>query len=227
MKLAIAALLLLPAAATAQTPADPYRALGTEPFWGLTIDGRTMRLDRPDEQPRVVPAPVPRPTFNGRRYEARTMTVDVTVAPCSDGMSDRRYSERVTVTVGRQTLRGCGGAATGISVVGQQLEGRGWTIVAIDGRRVVLDGAELRFQGGTLAGSAGCNRLSASYRLSGETLRVGLVRATRMACAEPVMASENRVLAALAQPLRIRWVGRETVVLASRRGGLVLSRIRR
>ena len=80
MKLAAATLLMLSAAASAQTPGEPYRALGTEPFWALTIDGRTMRLDEPDAPPLTVSAPAPRPSFNGRRYVAGRMMVDITSA---------------------------------------------------------------------------------------------------------------------------------------------------
>jgi heat shock protein HslJ/uncharacterized membrane protein len=225
MKLAAPALLMLAATASAQTPDEPYRALGTEPFWALTIDGRTMRLDEPGVPPLTVSAPPPRPSFNGRRYVTRRMMVDINAAPCSDGMSDRRYPERVTVMVGRRTLRGCGGLPIGDApVAGTRLEGAPWAIAIIGGRPVTHEGAEMRFEGGRLTGSAGCNRFSAHYTLNRGTLRVGFVRATRMACPEPAMTAENRVLAILAQPMRVRLTGRRTVMLVTEGGGITLRR---
>ncbi len=224
MKLAVPALLMLSAAASAQTPREPYRAIGTEPFWALTIDGRTMRLDEPDQPPLTVTAPPPRPSFNGRRYVTPRMMVDITRAPCSDGMSDRRYPEHVTVMVGRRTLRGCGGAPADAPAVRYGLEGRAWAITAVHGRPISHEGAEMRFENGRLTGSAGCNRFSADYTLTRDTLRVGFVRATRMACPDPAMTAENRVLAAFAQPIRVRWIGRRTVMLVAHEGTITLRR---
>jgi uncharacterized membrane protein len=44
--IAVAGLLLAAAPAVAQ--GEAYHAAGTEPFWGLTIDARTMRFEAPD-----------------------------------------------------------------------------------------------------------------------------------------------------------------------------------
>src|SRR3546814_9150381 len=73
----------------------------------------------------VVEAPTPdaRPTFNGRRYETRQMTVDITRTPCSDGMSDRRYPDTVRVTTRRGTARGCGGLSNDRPGPGASLAG--------------------------------------------------------------------------------------------------------
>lgn len=99
----LAAALLLMAA-----PA-PYRALGTEPFWALTIAGRTLRLEEPGRTPRRV---------RGRRvagggYAGRGVRVTIRRGPCSDGMSDRTYRDQVTLRWRGRVLRGCGGGWTG------------------------------------------------------------------------------------------------------------------
>lgn len=53
---------------------------------------------------------------------------------------------------------------------------------------------------GTLSGAAGCNTFTASYEVSGKTIKIGPAGSTRMACADPagVMAQEAQYLQALA-----------------------------
>lgn len=54
------------------------------------------------------------------------------------------------------------------------------------------------FADGQVSGSAGCNIYFGSYELEGNNLTFGELGSTRMACTEPVMAQENRFLAAMA-----------------------------
>ena len=84
--------------------------------------------------------------------------------------------------------------------------GLAWLVAGYNnGKRAVvsvLPGTSLTAafaEDGTLSGSAGCNRYSASYALDGEALSTGPARVTRMACAEPegVMEQEAAFLAAL------------------------------
>ncbi|HEU0065968.1 MAG TPA: META domain-containing protein [Sphingomonas sp.] len=214
MKRLVAPLLLsLAATAGAQTRDKPYRAVGTEPFWGLSIDGATMRLDRPNVSPVIAAAPVPRRIPNGRRYDSPVVTVDISGMPCGDGMSDRRYPESVTVTLARRVFRGCGGASLEEPIGRQSLEGATWGIFAIDGRPVAVDGARLRFDGANITGTAGCNSFSAPYLLDGDHPRVGLVMATQMGCPGPGMVAEKAVRAAFSRPLRLRWLGRGALLL--------------
>ena len=51
---------------------------------------------------------------------------------------------------------------------------------------------------GQLAGYGGCNRFFGQYEISGNEIRIGPVGATRMACAESVMALEMAFISALA-----------------------------
>jgi heat shock protein HslJ len=48
-----------------------------------------------------------------------------------------------------------------------------------------------------LAGHGGCNRFFGQYKISGNEISIGPVGATRMACAEPVMALEMAFFSAL------------------------------
>lgn len=109
----LAAALLASGCTTAPVaPAGIYRALGTEPFWSVTIEGGQM-VYQPADGPRIaVSAPSPRTSFNGHRYETARLVVDVTHVPCSDGMSDNRYADTVLVVADGRELKGCGGAVT-------------------------------------------------------------------------------------------------------------------
>jgi heat shock protein HslJ len=52
---------------------------------------------------------------------------------------------------------------------------------------------------GTLSGSSGCNTYSGSYTVEGDTVSIGPLASTRMACADPegVMDQEQQYLVAL------------------------------
>jgi len=106
--LLIACLLAAPASAAAKT--QPYKALGTEPFWSLAIGPRTIVFEHMD-LPKVSQAtPKFRKTKYGRVYWTRRISIAIiSNQPCSDGMSDYIYRDDVTVTVDGKTFRGCGG----------------------------------------------------------------------------------------------------------------------
>lgn len=180
-----------------------YRALGTEPFWNLVIDPQAMRYDGADGERFTVPTPEARPSFNGLRYVAETMTVDVTYAECSDGMSNRRFSDSVTVQLpsGRD-LRGCGGDI----LPPQDLAGTSWQIDSVNGLPVSGPDAALSFDGQTLSGSAGCNQFSAPYVIDGMAVSFGPARSTRMAC-EPERMGQERALLDLLQAAEAQPVG--------------------
>jgi uncharacterized membrane protein len=90
-------------------PAAPdYRAIGTEPFWGVTLRGSTITLERPDHAPRRFSV---RDDSDGRaiRFVGDGFTLTATEGPCSDGMSDAIWSDRVQIAFADGTLKGCGG----------------------------------------------------------------------------------------------------------------------
>jgi heat shock protein HslJ len=113
------------------------------------------------------------------------------------------------------------------------LIGPTWVAIELAGTPVPLTPAErqpsLQFiAGGRIAGSDGCNRLRATYRIDGQRLSFGPVAATRMACPglESVIARfeaalEGTVRYELAGG-RLRLYGRDDVLLVAfeaRRGG--------
>jgi len=57
---------------------------------------------------------------------------------------------------------------------------------------------------GKLAGHGGCNRFFGQYKISGNEIRIGSLGATRMACAEPIMALEMAFFSALEETKSFR-----------------------
>ena len=211
----VAPALLIAGAARAAPPEAPYRALGTEPGWTLSIDHGLIRYVGDYGRTRITTAaPEARPSFNGRRYVTPRITIDITRAPCNDGMSDRQFPERVMVTVGRRTVHGCGGEPVIAPARMPVIEGR-WLVETIDGH--ALRGgrpATISFIDGRISGNSGCNSFGGSFRFAHGTLTAGPLISTKMACIGPVMIEEQAILQLLGQPLSAR---------AARDGKLVLS----
>ena len=112
MRLVLIALLAAPALASCATmaPTTPaYRALGTEPFWSLAIDARTMRFSTADGQSVTEPTPRVIHGFAGEIYQGKRISVNVVHGKCSDGMSDRVYPDSVQLGVDGTSFTGCGG----------------------------------------------------------------------------------------------------------------------
>lgn len=88
--------------------APDYRAIGTEPFWAVTIRGTTATLERPDKVPVRFSV---RAGEDGKaiRYQGDGFAMTLTQGPCSDGMSDAIWSDRAQVAFAEGTLKGCGG----------------------------------------------------------------------------------------------------------------------
>ena len=179
--------------------AEPYKALGTEPFWSLQIADSQMTFQPMDGDAVRAAIASARPSFNGWRYSSDTVSVDVTFSPCSDGMSDIVYKDTVTVLVGTTEFRGCGGGAV---APGAALANTAWEIVAVNGREVYnpLGRGPLlvRFGRDRLSAATGCNGIGGQY-VSGEGwIYTPMIMATLMACEPRLMEQERSIGAALA-----------------------------
>lgn len=69
------------------------------------------------------------------------------------------------------------------------------------------------FEGGTVSGSTGSNRFTGPYSVDGDTLELGAVASTRMACPPALDAVERAYLAALDRVEHWRSDGEELVLL--------------
>ena len=104
---ALASCMAVPPAATPAPVA--YHGVGTEPFWNLAIDERSLTFTRPDTPPVVQPRPKVIVGFAGEIYQTQRIDVNIVHAQCSDGMSDRVYPDKLQVTVDGTRYDGCGG----------------------------------------------------------------------------------------------------------------------
>lgn len=120
MRLPFLVAVLLPlATACAQQPVttispgfpDKLKAVGTEPFWSLQIDGGQIAYSTAEE-PKNVVGRVARSeagnvlTLTGTLRDD-AMRVRIVPETCSDGMSDLVYPYAVTIQLGAQKLQGC------------------------------------------------------------------------------------------------------------------------
>lgn len=90
---------------------ENFHALGTEPFWGLTVTGVTARYSTP-EIPEEIARDVVRSaaggieTVSGRLGQV-PFKLTVRYERCSDGMSDRVYPFAADLRIGESALKGC------------------------------------------------------------------------------------------------------------------------
>jgi uncharacterized membrane protein len=90
----------------------PMRFVGTEPFWGARLAEDGITLSGADRPQRRFVGVQPLITGAGARWTTPLSeggAVEFVIVPetCSDGMSDRAYPFRATVTLGGETLNGC------------------------------------------------------------------------------------------------------------------------
>jgi uncharacterized membrane protein len=96
---------------TPNPPGGVYRALGTEPFWNLMIDSQQMVFTEANAPGVQIVQPTPSAIVGvaGEIYQTPRINVNIVHQPCSDGMSDRTYPDRVQVSVDGRQFSGCGG----------------------------------------------------------------------------------------------------------------------
>lgn len=187
----------LPAAQT------PYTARGNEPFWNATVADGTLLLARlgmeddlrltvADASLRDDGAITVTATDSARALRAVLVRENVI---CRDTMTGVPYPETVSLSLGDETITGCGGAAAGL------LTQRTWVVTRFAGAEV-MSGTRVTLgfdTTGRVAGSSGCNRWFAGYDLTGESLTIRQSGATMMACPEHYMAQERAFITALTQ----------------------------
>lgn len=183
---------------------EAYTARGNEPGWTLRMIGNVIAYEGDYGDTKItIPAPAPRPSSNGVRHESDRLTVDVTYASCTDSMSGLHYADTVTVVAAGKTVTGCGGRALPL----ESLNNTTWSIVMIN-QLPVLEAVptEVRFAGGNVNGTAGCNRFHGNYTADVAAMIIGPIASTRMMCPGKKMAQEGQFLSLFSGKLNIRYL---------------------
>ena len=94
------------------------------------------------------------------------------------------------------------------------LEGVPWVLSSgVDVEGWEQSTPSVTFADGTVGGSTGCNRFTASYTLDGDTVEIGTIAATQIACPPPADAVERAYVDALERVAGWRLDGEELVLL--------------
>jgi heat shock protein HslJ len=104
------------------------------------------------------------------------------------------------------------------------LTGPAWTLESIAGEAPAgARPATLRFEEGRLAGQGPCNRYGGSWRLEEGQLRLSALFATRMACPQPAMAQEARLLRLL-ESVRVHRLTSDRLEIIGEGGARLVAR---
>jgi heat shock protein HslJ len=205
---------MLPAAPDGGKPA--LHAFGNNPSWALRIDETEWSFtetavgrDASGKTPNAERLPQ-----GGWRYENDEIRVDLQSRRCTDTQTGLRYFDTVSVTYDGRVFAGCGG----IELPPENLDGTAWRgnkqIPEAGGMIPRQFDGELQFKDGKLTGNTGCNRISADYAVSENTLSVGPIAMTKMACEGQAGRFEQRLLQVLEQPSQITFQRTGEMVLS-------------
>lgn len=137
-------------------------------------------------------------------------------------------ADKYSIAGNKLTLKAPDGKTAVFTPQSQELAGTAWQATSIEGQSLVSGSSITVSFGndGKVSGTAGCNRYSGSYAasVSGETVSMSALSATRMLCHEPegIMAQEQRFLAAL-QSAASYSVNPRTLTLRAADGSAVVS----
>ncbi|QIE57356.1 META domain-containing protein [Pikeienuella piscinae] len=176
--------------------APNFRAVGVEPGWDIAFTGDRVALTTgygAERREAVLPPPEKGRNMTIYVIAALDATVRIENSICRDLATGMPHPKTVVVELGERRLDGCGGAPLDL------LTGAEWLVEDIGGAGVIDNShATITFGADWRAsGSATCNRFSADFTLTGETLSFGRAAVTMMACPEALMNQERRFTEAL------------------------------
>lgn len=215
----------LPECRALREPELPFTARGQEPGWMIRIDAETIYLNADFGALELrMPKTEPLSTAEGFLYmtsaEDRRLVVAIRPEICADAATGMPHPFRVRYKLEGETHAGCGGDPRSL------LTGLEWIVETIGGEPVVEDSrASILFlDEGRVAGNASCNRLTGSFRLTGEGLSFGQMATTRMACEEPLNSQEMRFLELLRKVHRFEIGSHGRLVLHTPDGQRITAR---
>ncbi len=228
----------------AEPPSQKFVCSGSEPFWRLEADGTAAQLTRPAEQGIVERA------FEGRlgradylqppwtvwrgvetKEPATVLVATIREESCQDSMSGAAFEPRVILSLPvEEPLAGCcrliaqEAQPSPAGPLESELHGRRWLLERVEGREI--SGSPRPFitftSDGKVTGNAGCNQFGGQAQVSGNSIRLGPLIATRRACVDQErMNIEQRFLEALERAHSWR-VDRDRLVLLNQEGTAIL-----
>ncbi len=198
---------------------------GNEPSWSLQfIERGRARLMLPDQKPAEYRGrethlePLKEQAWRGKPASGKggVVVAFLRESACSDGMSDTKHpvTARVSLPDGR-LLAGCCRipiSSNATAPASATIEGPTWQLTALGGQSPSVAGSEkrpvtTRFEGGRVSGFSGCNQYTGAYTLNRDSVVIGSLAGTMMACSEPLMALEKAVMGALTGTLSYAITG--------------------
>ncbi len=185
-----------------------FKAVGTEPFWGLKIFGDRIELNMMEDTlvvPHADPIRVQDANIKMYRVQTEGTTMDVIIAQkeCTNAMSGEVSPYTVTISYKRtgdeatRALEGCGTYITDYRLndiwVLEEMKGKKVTKEDFNGSDVPY--LEIYTDKNRFSGFSGCNRITGGLFYEKDLLRFGQVASTQMAC--PKMDMEREFLNAL------------------------------
>jgi len=203
---------------------QPLICFGNEPSWSVELtEPGVARVSTPGEEAVTYRglatrhAFLPETLWRGSPAAGRDLVVWLQHSTCTDNMSGNKLpaTARVSLPDGR-FLSGCCRVAQPAAGAGaaSPLEGTTWRLTELPGAQSAALGqlsrpVTVRFESGQLTGFGGCNNFAGSYALEGDSLTVGPVATTQMACADPGSSVEQAFHAAMSGTLRYAVDGDE------------------
>lgn len=187
----------LPSCTGTERLPKPVVAVFHEPSFHLSILDGTMSVRRPGDEPVELAVGEPSEHEGDRVWrsslDGRGLVLRVGGARCRDAMTGMWHPATALLTVGAETHPGCAGDPADLLTVGE------WLVLSIDGDAIPEEPpVTIEFlAGGRVAGSGGCNRFGGAFTL-GEGLGFKREFVSDMGCPDTVMATERRLLEALA-----------------------------
>lgn len=216
---------LPPCTATKRAP-TPFVAIVHEPSWHLSIVDGTMTVRRPGAPPTVIAVGEPAMHEGDRVWRGsvddKGLVLRVGGARCRDAMSGMLHPATALLTIGGDTHPGCAGDPVDLLAVGE------WLVESLAGEAVAEEPPlTLDFSADRrIAGSGGCNRFGGGFSI-GEGLTIGPdLMSTMMACPEPVMATERRLMDWLPAVQRFDFDDSGRLVLSAADGQTLVARRR-
>ena len=172
-----------------------FKAVGTEPFWGIEISDDSIKFTTPEEKDNFslsYEKPQKAMDANVIFYRAKSDNINLEITiqqeKCSDGMSDKvfDYSVKVSLKRGDQKellLNGCGNY-----IIDYRLHDI-WALEELEGKKINPEdfkkGApnlEIFAEEARFSGLAGCNRMGGKLFSEKDLLRFTDVFTTEMMC---------------------------------------------